>query len=368
MHVYAWASVLASLLLAASACVPITQCGPAAGGVMPMPAPLQSPVETPSPGHLLPTPAPVEPRAGFGVGVSMDTLSPHEAEWLGVSWYLNWAADGWDTAPGVEFWPMVRVSQTGFRPGFVRLVRLAIQHPGSTWIIGNEPDVACWQDDVPARQYAMLYHVLYTLIKRADPTARVAIGGVAQPTELRLRYLDQVLDSYREFTGKAMPVDVWTIHAYILNEQRDSWGTGIPSGMDDVDQGELIDLDQHDDMDIFSQRILRFRRWMAQRGYRERELAVTEFGIVMPPEYGFGPERLRRFMWAAFEYFETASDAQVGLPSDGNRLVQRWAWFSLQDPWYPAGNLLDPLSGQLTPAGQAFAEYVRSRPRWTGEP
>ena len=41
------------------------------------------------------------------------------------------------------------------------------------------------------------YHELYTLIKGADPTARLAIGGVIQATPLRLEYLTKVWNEYR---------------------------------------------------------------------------------------------------------------------------------------------------------------------------
>ncbi len=347
-------------MLALTACVPITPCGQERGIIIPIdPAP---PAPTKLEGNWLPVPAQIPPQPGFGVGVPADELSPEVAGLLGVSWYLTWAPFSWNAPPGVDFWPMVRVSQLDIWPSLGEIAQLAAEHPGATWIVGNEPDVECLQDDMPPRQYAMAYHSVYSAIKGADPTARVAIAGVAQSTELRLRYLDQVLDSYREFTGDPMPIDVWTLHAYVLNEQRDSWGSGIPAGFAEA-AGELVEIDQHDDIELFKQRILRFRQWMAARGYRDCELAVTEYGILMPPDYGFDAERVSRFMWATFDYFQTATDPQVGLPSDGNRLVQRWAWFSSSFWQYPTSDLIDPATGQLTQVGHAFAEYVRTRVR-----
>ncbi|MBN1886592.1 MAG: hypothetical protein JW850_01325 [Thermoflexales bacterium] len=318
------------------------------------PAPVAS--ATPVQEEATAQPVLMSPRPRFGAGVPSGQLSTQIAGRLGLSWYLTWDAYTRDAPAGIEFWPMVRPVQIGLEPDAAALTRLAAARPGATWTVGNEPDVK-WQDNLSPQQYAMFYHQVYTLIKAADPTARLAPAAISQPTELRLRYLDQVLDSYRQLYGQPLPADVWTIHAYILNEQRNSWGTDIPPGFSE-DGGELVDIEQHDDMNIFRQRILRFRQWMARQGYRDRELAVTEYGLLMPEDYGFDPERVRRFMWATFDYFQTAADAQVGLPSDGNRLVQRWAWFSVSDELYPAGNLVDPASGQLTPAGQAFAEYV----------
>jgi hypothetical protein len=303
------------------------------------------------------TPAPPVRRAGFGAGIPSGSLSVEAANALGLSWGVVWST-GCSTPAGVECWLTVRVSQNGFRPDAAQLAAQVVARPGAMWMVGNEPDVI-WQDNVTARQYAIHYHDVYTLIKQADPTARVAVGGVSQPTPLRLRYLDQALDSYRELYGQPMPVDAWTVHMYILREERGSWGTDIPPGFVE-NTGELVEIDQHDDMDIFRRYVGDFRRWMTQRGYRDCELAVTEYGILMPEDYGFPPARVRKFMWATFDYFLTATDAATGLPADGNRLVQRWAWFSVNDKLYPAGDLVNPATGQLTPAGVSFAEYVQT--------
>jgi len=90
-------------------------------------------------------------------------------------------------------------------------------------------------------------------------------------------------------------------------------------------------------------------------------LIVSEYGIVMPPDYGFGPERVIRFLHGTFDFFLSASDPELGYPPDGNRLVQRWCWYSLADTGYPAGNLLDPQTGQMTEVGQAWREYVMGK-------
>jgi hypothetical protein len=97
---------------------------------------------------------------------------------------------------------------------------------------------------------------------------------------------------------------------------------------------------------------------MAERGLRDKPLIVTEFSVLMPPEYGFPFERVRDFMLASIEFLMTATDDQVGHPADGNRLVQRWSWYSIADDVYTTGNLFDPGTGEITPLGNAFAEYV----------
>lgn len=229
------------------------------------------------------------------------------------------------------------------------------------WLIGNEPDVK-WQDNLEPAAYAWLYHEAYTTVKNADPTAQIAIGGVSQPTPLRMRYLDAVLASYKAQFGTDMPIDVWNVHAFVLREERGSWGVDIPPGLPDK-YGQLYEIDDSDNMDIFRQQIIDFRRWMAERGYQNDPLIVSEYGILMPEDYGFPPDRVVAFLRSSFDFFLTAADPALGYPNDGYRLVQAWCWYSLNAPEYiyPTGNLFDSETGQITAVGQGWIEYVEDQ-------
>jgi hypothetical protein len=103
---------------------------------------------------------------------------------------------------------------------------------------------------------------------------------------------------------------------------------------------------------------------MKEQGQQDKPLIVTEYGIVMPSDYGFPPERVEAFMLNTFEFFRTAADPALGYPADGYRLVQRWCWFSLADARYPTGNLVDLHTGELTPLGVAFGQYTSSSPQY----
>ena len=303
-----------------------------------------------------PETAPKE-RQRFGVTVSVSPITDYAVEALGIGWYLNWQVKIKPSRPdGMAFWQMIRVSEKGHWPPSIIIRRAAAANPGSTWLIGNEPDVM-WQDNTTPERYAELYHKLYQGLKSIDPACRVAIGGISQPTPLRLAYLDQVLSAYQARYAEPMPVDVWNIHNFILREERDSWGVDIPPGLD-ADAGLLYEIQDHDDLQAFQGQILAFRRWMAERGQRDRPLLISEYGILMPEDFGFDATRVRAFMYATFDYFLTASDDALGYPADDNRLVQWWAWYSLGDTLYPTGNLFDPVSKTITPLGVAFARYV----------
>lgn len=300
-------------------------------------------------------------RQRMGIGTGVVPVAENVAGQLGFGWYLDWAAGlNRFASAEVEYLPMIRLRGGEIEPTGQELLAVIDAYPGAVWLIGNEPDVK-WQDNVTPDTYAEIYHDLYSLLKQQDPSCQVAIGGVSQPTPLRLRYLDQILEAYRARYGEPMPVDVWNVHNFILREERDSWGVDIPPGMTEQ-TGILREIADHDDLAIFRQQIVDFRKWMKEQGHQDKPLIVSEYGILMPADYGFPAQQVEQFMLATFETFRTAKDPALGYPSDGYRLVQRWCWFSLGDRRYPTGNLVEPDSGQLTPLGVAFGEYVHMSP------
>lgn len=298
-------------------------------------------------------------RARWGVGVASGPISRYDTEPLRLGWYLDWRARLDPLQPGgVEYVQMIRLKQGVLTPDAETVAAIAQVNPGSLWLVGNEPDVR-WQDNVEPVAYAGLYHEAYTAIKNADPTAQVAIGGVAQPTPLRLRYLEAILASYQERFGAEMPVDVWNVHGFVLREERESWGVDIPPGLSD-ERGVLYEIEDCGSLEIFKQQIVDFRRWMAQRGYQNYPLIVSEYGVPMPEDYGYPPERLVAFLSGTFDFFLTATDVALGYPADGYRLVQRWCWYSLDAPdtYYPPGRLFDPQTGQMTAVGEGWVGCV----------
>jgi hypothetical protein len=234
------------------------------------------------------------------------------------------------------------------------------------WLIGNEPDRRIWQDDIEPPVYAKAYHELYDQIKTADPTARIVAGNIVQPTPLRLQYLDMVLASYQATYMQPMPVDVWNIHAFILNERsctyypEDCWGADVPPGIN-VPEGNVYGIQDNDNLAIFKQFVVDFRQWMAANGYQERPLIITEYGVLMPTDYGFPPSRVNAYMSGTFDFLSTADTAisPTGFSADKGRLVQAWAWYSLADQNFN-GWLYNSQTKARSPYGDNFAGYTAS--------
>jgi hypothetical protein len=281
----------------------------------------------------------------------------------------------------MDYAPVIRLKQVGedgysTSPSGQALddAILALKGQQMRWYIGNEPDRIQWQDDIMPASYAKAYHELRERIKALDPSAQVVAGSIVQATEVRMKYLDLILAAHQQQYGQPMEVDAWAIHGFILNEVSCAnnpdglpcWGADIPPGVGDS-YGLIIDAQQNDDFDIFKTNIIRMRQWMADNGYRNVPLYLSEYGVLMPFNYPFNPpftpERVNIFMNKTFDYLlNEGVDAQIGYPLDSNRLVQQLSWYSTSDSQDFNGNLftLGPNNEVLglSPMGQNYADYA----------
>lgn len=341
---------------AATPATPRPTADPSTFTETPVPTETPPPTETPVPVALSGFTVPAHERFRLGISLPGGANATYNLGALQVGWVMDWAARS-STAlpPGVAYMPTVRMGGGRLRPEAATLTAVAVARPGSTWLISNEPDVR-WQDNVDPATYARLYHEAYHAIKAGDPSAIVAAGGIAQPTPLRLRYLDLALEAYRTEFGAALPAQAWHIHNYMLREERDSWGVDIPPGIPD-NTGVLFSIDDSGNLNAFRSQIYDFRRWMVSRGYGGQPLIISEFGVPMPEDYGFPPERMAEFLRETWRFFLTAADGALGNPRDGGRLVQQWCWFSMYYAPYPTGNLIDA-RGQWTPLAHTWMTYV----------
>ncbi len=317
------------------------------------------------------------PTDRFGVGLQPDfgAITDYDVASLRVAWYSDWGVSLNPPRPnGIDYAQLIWVSQGTFSPSLAQLGPMVDANPGSVWMIGNEPE-CIWQSNNTPEQYAGVYQQLYEFIKGRDPTAQIAIGGVVEPTPLRLEWLDRVLNHYQATYGRDMPVDVWNIHIQILQELQGSWGCEIPCGLD-ATSGRLYTVQDNDNIEIFQQLIVDFRTWLRDRGERNKPLIISEYGVLMPVEYGFTPERVNAYMDATFDYLLAARDGDLGCPADENRLVQRWLWYSLNEQTYDFqtgkgynGPLFDyryPVyPGVITEHGINFREYTSALPPCT---
>jgi len=357
-----------------------------------------SPTPQPTPG-VKPYPAST-PLWRFGVALVRKTLTAYDSYGIAAmrfGWYVDFTVNPEAPTPyGMEYVPTVRVKQLKLAqdgtktkccvscgyvepyeytvsPSLSQIQTTAAQYPGMTWLIGNEMDNrdttsssgTCWrQDEMLPELYAQAYHDLYDAIKSADSTAQVAIGGMVEFTGLRRQYLDRVWAEYSRLYGQTMPVDIWNTHLYVLPEVTGSFGAGIPAGFSETSGALYTVLDNKDFTKAWAQ-IVSLRTWMKDHGLQNKPLIITEYGVLFPvwvdcPTYPdttgcpFTPEQVRdSFMVPSFEAFLNRTDANIGYPADGYRLVQRWNWFSVDydDGNCDNGEFLESFAGSLFHSG-----------------
>ena len=250
--------------------------------------------------------------------------------------------------------------------GLAQLTAIAGTNPGMLWLIGNEMDRRDWegggQDEMLPELYARAYHEIRDAIKAGDPTAQVGIGGMVQATDARLYYLTKVWDAYpRLYNGADMPVDVWNVHNFIFKEHCNDYGADMPPG-DARCEGTLYSDADHNNMVIFNAQIRAFRQWMKDHGQQQKPLIVSEYGIVYRHAGMNSQSLVQSFLTNTFDYFMNTKDCNLGYAADQCRLVQRWAWYSLDDnnPNFNSfAYLIDPTTGRLTATGQTFMEYAQ---------
>jgi hypothetical protein len=337
---------------------------------------------------------------------------------LAVGWYLDFGTQMPPTsAVKAEFAQMVSVHQgSGARGGTdtcgpsypytispaltdTKLGALVDNNPGALWIVGNEPERVNVQGDICPQQYAEAYYETYHFIKGRDPTAQVAIAGLVEVTPGRLQYLDIVWDTYLEKYGTRMPVDVWTMHVYILSETDDGDahvalgtdpGLALSFSINCPDPNTICQA-EHDDMALFMEQVTMMRGWMKDHGEQNKPLIITEYGILKPYNYygtcpgittcpiggypgcfcdeyskTFHPARVASFLDATFDYLMTATDPQIGYPADEYRLVQQWLWYSLategREDLAHASNLIYTDTYTLTVPGWQWRNYASEIP------
>ncbi len=326
-------------------------------------------------------------RFGFGLSDSAGHAKINDKPaYLNAGWYWDWAARGNTQLPPLRYAQTIRLKpiltgskQIGYTatPTGTALIAAAQAQPGSIWFVGNEPDCTA-MDNMHSEWYARAYHDMYVQIKAADPTAQVGFGSIVQPTKMRLLYLQRVLDTYQAEYGELPPTDLWVTHSYILCEDcyptphsgdPFAWGACYVPDWPSQNAGRGIttyySVYDHWDVNIFASRIITLRQWMADRGYRNQPLLISEYGILFYDALIQGtlhqdPDAVNReFMQQTFDWMRTARDPDIGYPEDDNRLVQRWAWFSLEHGGYPGGSLFNPATNEPEYVGTVYHEYAQ---------
>ncbi len=240
-------------------------------------------------------------------------------------------------------------------------------NPGKIWVVGNEVDRKDSQDSLLPETYARAYHDAYSYIKGIDPTAQIAISGLVNFGPDREQYLTNVFTSYRAIYGYDMPVDIFTMHVYnIWGRHYDNFnpnsndGSYVALGSDPeltwrkpiffdpatgqerfdanlCDISTVICVKEHDDVQLFQQQVIGMRQWMKDNGYKEKPLILREWGLNLTSDFcdedsnRITAQRAANYLTTTINWMNAYTDPSLGYSLDENRLVQRWAWFVINE-------------------------------------
>jgi len=278
-----------------------------------------------------------------GQGYVHQSLSDYSVASLQVGWYSDWSFNANPAQPKddqLEYVQLLNVRAADWPPDWAAVQNAVNRNRGATWIIGNEPEGVYGQGNRTPAEYAVIYHDAYTRIKNWDHDARIAIGGVIEPTPLRLRWIEETMAAHQNLYGVPMEVDVWNIHVQILQEKAGEWGAEIPAGITpNPGEAREYNLSECASVPIFETLVIEFRTWMWEHEQQSKPLIISEMGVLQPSDYiaadkESGDRLIEQFMVETFDWLLNAKDETIGCPDDENRLVQRWLWFSLNGSFW----------------------------------
>ncbi len=322
-----------------------------------------------------------------GQQIESQSLHTYNLAALQLGWYSDWSYNAHPQQPGdvgdgplLEYVQLITVRDNQWPPNWSAIQTAATTRRGSLWIIGNEPECPN-QGNLTPQVYATRYHEAVTNLRSYDSSARFAIGGVVEPTPLRLRWLVAAMTSYQTQFGHAMAndIDLWNIHLQILPEGPGTVGAGEPVGISFV-PGEPREYSWADaaNVAVFQSLVRDMRVWMAAKGERAKPLIISEMGVLMPSyilvddgslteaeRTELGDRLIEQYLTQTFDWLLSARSASTGCSTDDNLLVQRWLWFSLNDSFYDEatnpsgfnGALFDYQTQTLTRFGRRFVAY-----------
>ncbi len=277
---------------------------------------------------------------------------------FGASWYYDW---GWVNSlylnpEAVGNRLVVDSSLCSYKAEYVPMIwgaginvansqAYARAHPGSYWLIWNEPNWADQANLTPS-QAAELYDSVRNTIKSADLSARLIVGGVAlrrddrnaaRPAEMGgIPWLDGFISAYKASHNGVKPeFNGIHFHYYAdccFQQRRSCEVWGWPCKMKSATSLDTMQKD-------LDARLKEVISWM-DLNYPGKEIWFTELGVLADPSINTVD-----FMGMAVGRLE------------GNIKVTRYAWFSTWYSAYSKGSLFtsnDPNSLELTDVGRKY--------------
>ena len=329
-----------------------------------------------------PISAPYTMKDRFGLSGN-DGDNPAIAE-LGVSWYLNWGYTPDNSSSLIEYLPMVLHTQgedfasyDAFKSAIMAVKTNRPEAYGNctTWLIGNEVglSVTGGGEIYPPEKYAEYFKKYADWISQLGTelgvTYKLAAGSVITRPDIELHvesrtipedvrpkktkingslYMEKALKIYKIKYNTKMPVDVFQLHPYMFDGK--------------------IDFK----INMFKQSVTSFRTMLQKQGYKDKEVWITEWGNLVDDPNKKNDTTFAdsiKIMNEGIPWLTRVNSGTDGMPADGNKLIQRWGWFTFKylkdtpnDPNYLWQHkytyMFDPTTQQLNNLGLNYKRLI----------
>ncbi|MCL5090448.1 MAG: glycosyl hydrolase [Patescibacteria group bacterium] len=268
---------------------------------------------------------------------------------LGVTWYMDWSYTG-GARDGLDYVALVGAYSSGaYTAAKCNTLKQTITaHPERyqpehvVFAVGNEIMYQPQSCPFTPETYPAQYKAWYDCVKSINPNYRVSPGAIVGTKEYFKQFgkrneelYRQMLTNYRNKYGINMPIDVFVTHTYLLGWTNEA------------------------DVNFFKEEVKAQRKLMKDFGWQDKEMWISEYTVLSPSD----EVTMKRFMEGTINYIMSNEqiNTNLGNPNDGNRMVQRFAWFILTDvvSGYRHTLLADLDTAAITPLGSKYQSLVQ---------
>lgn len=234
--------------------------------------------------------------------------------------------------------------------------------PGAFYQIGNEPD---WYAYMTPDDYAEIYNIFYTRIKKYDPSAKVITGGITSFSPLQyndsnnfnyspndhFKWIREFREAYKNKFGSFPKVDVWNIHTYHPSDR----------------------ITGSSDWNLTKNMIIDFRdNFLTNIGEPNAPVWISEFGLlvmegaIIHPGSPCQTYHCLSSSEQEQEWNMVANDFMKPLVSwmKSNNYIQKWFWYMAAETSSSGGgpdqvtDVYKQSDGQFNPIGRMYKQLA----------
>lgn len=282
--------------------------------------------------------------------------NPDHFRSLQAGWYYDWS-DGKGSLGGpfneynLTYMPLVGGYNNGFPQSSCQNLKRQVgsnpnKYPDNTlWTVGNEIG---WDDNRDPNTYASDFNNWYQCLKSINPTYQVGTGAMllnfklpqnsANPQLICVPSTYQAVEGDKTYySGNTFFKNFISILKNSYHIKPDSVIIHVYTACNPANGQGGYGFGNWARIDLFKEYVKTYRQLMMENGLRDRDMIIKEsgplYGSDIDKVVGRTLNRQEKMNWMVgymnetIQFLMTETSNETGQIYDGNRLVQKWAWF-----------------------------------------